>query len=127
MEAESARSLARHSRATLRRCTDALSVAVQASSTAFGDPSKFPDREIHELVADHFQYRNGYSTSISTNQHLNMVYEGPWQDRCKDIDPSGTLSQKVSRSTWNAHASVWWCVAEHGQWGAENAVALCRA
>lgn len=39
--------------------------------------------EILSLVADHFQYREGYSTS-----HLDTVYDGPWQDHFRDIDPS---------------------------------------
>ena len=42
----------------------------------------------HEILAylsDHLQYRERYGT------HLEHRYQGPWQERLRDIDPSSTL------------------------------------
>lgn len=78
--------------------------------------------EIHALIADHFQYREGYSTS-----HLDTIYDGPWQDRFRDIDPSCMLSSKAGGSSWDGHARAWWCAAEYDHWGAEDAVEWAAA
>lgn len=62
------------------------------------------------LVSDHFQYRDPYS-------ERNQVYEGPWQDHLRDIDPSCTLQSARGGTSWDGHAIAWWGPTLYESWG----------
>lgn len=67
--------------------------------------------EISALVADHFQYHDGVREDLE-GLHL---YEGPWQESFRDIDPSCTLRKKPGGTSWEGHPPAWW-----GSWTYEN-------
>lgn len=60
--------------------------------------------EIMALVADHFQFRD---------DQIADTYEGPWQDRFRDIDPSCTLRCIPGGTYWDSHQTAWWAEARY--------------
>ena len=58
--------------------------------------------EILALIADHFQYRDQYS------EDSEDYYEGPWQERVRDIDPSCTLASTFGNASRLDQTSSWW-------------------
>ena len=68
--------------------------------------------EIMALVSDHYQYRECFREEES-----DQAYEGPWQDRFRDIDPSCTLRSLPGGTSWDGHAVSWWGSARYDSWG----------
>ena len=68
--------------------------------------------EIMALVSDHYQYREQ-----SREEESDQAYEGPWQDRFRDIDPSCTLRSLPGGTSWDGHAVSWWGSARYDSWG----------
>ncbi|HHW86159.1 MAG TPA: ATP-binding protein [Chloroflexi bacterium] len=66
--------------------------------------------EIMALVADHFQFRD---------DQIADTYEGPWQDRFRDIDPSCTLRCIPGGTSWDSHQTAWWAEARYDWWTAQ--------
>lgn len=67
--------------------------------------------EIMALVADHFQYREQFRQDDGDED-----YDGPWQDRFRDIDPSCTLRATPGGTSWHGHAPAWWGGARYENW-----------
>jgi len=68
--------------------------------------------EIMALVADHYQYREYFR-----EEGGNQAYDGPWQSRFRDIDPSCTLRAAGEETSWDGHALAWWGPAKYESWG----------
>ena len=67
----------------------------------------------HEMLAylsDHFQYRERYGA------HVAHRYQGPWQERLRDIDPSCTVKSIPGGTSWGPHSSSWWGTEQYGAW-----------
>lgn len=64
--------------------------------------------EIQALISDHFQYYDYWAGDYS--------YDGPWQDRFRDIDPSSTLFQKPGPEFWDNYPSSWWASSGVDDW-----------
>ena len=68
----------------------------------------------HEILAhisDHYQYREQFSAEADARQ-----YEGPWQERLRDIDPSCTLRSIPGGTSWGPHNPSWWGKAVYAAW-----------
>ena len=68
--------------------------------------------EIMALVADHYQYREGFREDDG-----DQAYEGPWQGHFRNIDPSCTLKSLPGGTSWDGHAASWWGRAQYDSWG----------
>lgn len=68
--------------------------------------------EILAYIADHYQYREKYNEDKGAN-----VYEGPWQDSLRDIDPSCTLPSIPGGTSWDEHSQSWWSPILFEDWG----------
>lgn len=68
--------------------------------------------EIMAFVADHFQYRELYR-----EEQGDQVYEGPWQENLRDIDPSCTIRILTGGTSWDGHTPAWWGAARYDSWG----------
>ena len=68
--------------------------------------------EIMALVSDHYQYRECFR-----EEEGDQAYEGPWQGRLRDIDPSCTLRSLRGGGSWDGHAVSWWGSARYDAWG----------
>ncbi|HEY4354452.1 MAG TPA: hypothetical protein VGN16_01800 [Acidobacteriaceae bacterium] len=69
--------------------------------------------EICGLIADNFQYRNDMGSS-----GVERMYEGPWQDYSRDLDPSHSfLSTKGDAESEEG----WWAPHFEPDWGDEQA------
>lgn len=67
--------------------------------------------EIMAYIADHYQYREPYRESG------DRVYDGPWQDSLRDIDPSCTLGATCGGASWDRHTPAWWGATSYDDWG----------
>ena len=67
--------------------------------------------EILAHIADHYQYRGRYGEDDS-----DKVYEGPWQENFRDIDPSCTLERIPGVSSWDGPNPSWWANCEYEDW-----------
>ena len=68
----------------------------------------------HEILAhisDHYQYREQFSVEADARR-----YEGPWQERLRDIDPSCTLRSIPGGTSWGPHNPSWWGKAVYAAW-----------
>ena len=68
--------------------------------------------EIMAFVSDHYQYRERFR-----DEEGDRVYEGPWQSRFRDLDPSCTLRSLPSGTSWDGHSISWWGSARYNSWG----------
>jgi len=68
--------------------------------------------EIMALIADHFQYRENHHSDGG-----DRVYEGPWRDYLRNIDPSCTLRSAQGGTSWDSHAPAWWAPTRYENWG----------
>ncbi|MCY3593273.1 MAG: hypothetical protein OXH32_16740 [Acidobacteria bacterium] len=68
--------------------------------------------EIMALVSDHHQY-----LERSREDEGDTAYEGPWQGRFRDIDPSCTLRSVPGGTSWDGHAVSWWATTQYDSWG----------
>lgn len=68
--------------------------------------------EIMAFISDHYQFREEYR-----EEEGDKAYEGPWQGRFRDIDPSCTLRSVPGGTSWNGHAVSWWALRSYGSWG----------
>lgn len=68
--------------------------------------------EIMALIADHFQYRERFQ-----QEGGDRVFEGPWQEHLRDIDPSCTLRTTPGGTSWEGHSLAWWGPAQYENWG----------
>lgn len=68
--------------------------------------------EIMALVSDHYQYRERFR-----EEEGEPAYEGPWQNRFRDIDPSCTLRSLPGGTSWDGHAVSWWGSTPYDSWG----------
>jgi len=69
----------------------------------------------HEFLArisDNFEFK-GDSWSERAEK-----YEGPWQVRVRDIDPS-CLIKKTERQEWEHHLNTWWFPSSYNDWDSE--------
>lgn len=66
--------------------------------------------EILAFVSDRYQYHE-----LLRNDG-DRTYEGPWQIHNRDIDPSCTMKSLREGSSWEGHASAWWCPASYTAW-----------
>lgn len=66
--------------------------------------------EISALVADHYQYREPYSSSPETS------FDGPWQTSHRDIDPSCLVKDAKGGAGWDGHQPSWWASATFDNW-----------
>jgi hypothetical protein len=65
----------------------------------------------HEFLArisDNFEYRGKWSKDLKK-------YEGPWQLRLRDIDPSFLL-RKTQNEAWQTNTATWWFPSEYTSW-----------
>jgi len=67
--------------------------------------------EIMAFISDHFQYRGPYGYCGDRS------YDGPWQDRFRDIDPSCTLRALKGGTSWGGHSPAWWGAVMYDNWG----------
>lgn len=67
--------------------------------------------EIMAYIADHYQYREPYRESG------DRAYDGPWQDRLRDIDPTCTLRATRRGTSWDGHTPAWWGATRYDGWG----------
>jgi len=63
-------------------------------------------------VADNFEYNSDEWSG------RKEVYEGPWQDSSRDIDPSSLL-KKTERQAWKEFSITWWFPIKQGDWGSD--------
>jgi len=70
--------------------------------------------EILAMVADHFQFCEGYG-----NERCHE-YMGPWQLGRRDIDPSCTLRSNPGGTGWGSHSLSWWAPIEYDAWGSTD-------
>ncbi len=69
--------------------------------------------EILAFISDHYQYRECFR-----EEDGDQIYEGPWQDDFRDIDPSCTLrSLPGGNYWWDGHAVSWWASTRYDSWG----------
>ena len=71
----------------------------------------------HEILAylsDHLQYRERYGA------HVEHRYQGPWQERLRDIDPSCILKSIPGGTSWGPHSSSWWGAEQYSAWQEQN-------
>ena len=68
--------------------------------------------EIMALVSDHYQYRERFR-----GEEGDRAYEGSWQSRFRDIDPSCTLRSLPGGTSWDGHSISWWGSARYDSWG----------
>lgn len=61
------------------------------------------------LIADNFQFRDELGNSV-----VEHAYEGPWQDRTRDIDPSHSL---LSTKGDSESEEGWWAPQFEPDWG----------
>ena len=66
--------------------------------------------EILACIADRFQYRDRY------DEDVEQLYDGPWQEMLRDIDPSCTLGSTPGGTHWGGHSSSWWAEAQISDW-----------
>lgn len=71
--------------------------------------------EIMAFLSDHFQYREQFR-----EEEGDQVYEGPWQENLRDIDPSCTMRSLRGGTSWGGHAVAWWGPARYDAWGDPN-------
>lgn len=71
--------------------------------------------EIMAFLSDHFQYREQFR-----EEEGDQVYEGPWQEHLRDIDPSCTMRSLRGGTSWAGHAVAWWGPARYDAWGDPN-------
>lgn len=67
--------------------------------------------EIMALISDSFQYRERYL------EERVRVYEGPWQEHFRDIDPSCVLRSLPGGTSWDGHSPAWWGPVKYDNWG----------
>ena len=67
--------------------------------------------EIFAYIADHYQYRNLY-----LENDTDQIYEGPWQNFFRDIDPSCILPAIPGGTSWLGNVSSWWCPILYDNW-----------
>jgi len=72
--------------------------------------------EIMAFVADHFRYRE------LDREVGDRAYEGPWQIRGRNIDPSCTLRAVRGGTSWDGHAVTWWGAASYDTWGESDQI-----
>ena len=70
---------------------------------------------LHEILAytaDHYQYlgNHGYGAEVQS-------YEGAWQGRWRDLDPSSTLRSTHKSSSWDGYVPSWWAPWQYESWG----------
>lgn len=66
--------------------------------------------EIMARVADNFQYCPSFSGGTAT------IFQGPWQENFRDIDPSCTISSFPEREADSVASSQWWVQASFSSW-----------
>ena len=68
--------------------------------------------EILACIADHYQYlgNHGYGTEVQS-------YEGAWQGRWRDLDPSSTIRSTHKSSSWDGYVPSWWAPRQYDSWG----------
>ena len=67
--------------------------------------------EILAYISDHYQYRDRYGEVGGSR-----VFEGPWQEHPRDIDPSCTLSSTPGGTSWRGHTCAWWGNSSYTDW-----------
>lgn len=70
----------------------------------------------HEFLArtaDNFEFRG------DPWSEGDQVYDGPWQEHFRDIDPS-LVSKKTNREAFRAHTGSWWFTVRHNDWETER-------
>ncbi len=68
--------------------------------------------EVLAYISDHYQYLERYTEDDGVK-----VYEGPWQDFLRDIDPSCTLLSIPGGTSWEEHSQSWWSPISFKDWG----------
>ena len=68
--------------------------------------------EIMAFVSDHYQYRERFR-----GEEGDRIYEGTWQSRFRDIDPSCALRSLPGGTSWDGHSISWWGSARYDSWG----------
>jgi hypothetical protein len=66
--------------------------------------------EILAFIADHFQYRGEFRGPE------DKVYEGPWQDGLRDLDPSCIIQSTHGGTSWTGHKTAWWGAPSYSDW-----------
>jgi len=67
--------------------------------------------EILAFITDNYQYHESFQ-SLG-----NRGYEGPWQDKFRDIDPTCTLRAARGGTSLHGHTTSWWGAAAYNTWG----------
>ena len=67
--------------------------------------------EILAYIADHYQYRE-----LHRGNDTDQIYEGPWQNSFRDIDPSCSLPSIPGGTSWLGNVSSWWCPVLYDNW-----------
>ena len=66
--------------------------------------------EILAYIADHYQYRE------SSGEDENDLYQGPWQESLRNIDPSCLLLSTPGGTSWDSHSPSWWAPVHYENW-----------
>ena len=45
-----------------------------------------------------------------------QIYEGPWQEYMRDIDPTWITPATKKQKWWDSHQKAWWFPCEYSQW-----------
>ena len=67
--------------------------------------------EILAYIADHYQYRERFA-----GDQRDQRYEGAWQERLRDIDPSCTLKSTPGGTSWGPSNLSWWGNERYDAW-----------
>ena len=67
--------------------------------------------EIIAYVSDHYQYRER-----DRDDEGGQLYQGPWQEHLRDIDPSITLSSRPGNGEESEMQASWWAAERYLDW-----------
>jgi hypothetical protein len=70
--------------------------------------------EILALIADHFQYADGYDAE------RGKEYEGTWQLNVRNMDPSCTIRSIPEDTGSSVHKLSWWSPIVYDNWGRDD-------
>lgn len=70
--------------------------------------------EIMAYVADNYQFYEEHDYEYIHH------YDGPWQLRLRDIDPSCILRSTPGGTKWTGHTPAWWGNVVYSNWGTDS-------